>query len=191
MFLSLLSGWMLWSPACSRTHPIYFCSWMCILATRNISVTVFFPLPSVSYFSVSKYGMHFSSIHYGESDESTNVTPAAVPELVECSASLLDGAHHIAAALLRSARQQHRHPPSSCCSVPCCRPRCHDSAEPSSGTATEWHSCLAVLPPSSQTRPRITVTVLAGLKKLQPLQARQELQDDCNATGLLTSPAMT
>lgn len=99
MFLSLPSGQMFQSPARSRTHSICFCSWMCILETRNILVTVFFPLPPVSYFSESKYGMYFSSIHYGDSHEATNVTHAAVPELV--------GAHPAGMVVL-TGEQQHR-----------------------------------------------------------------------------------
>jgi len=68
-------------------------------------VTAFFPLPSVSYFSASKYGMHFSSIHYGESDESTSVTSAAVPELV--------GVQPAGLAMLTGQQWHHSAQPSS------------------------------------------------------------------------------
>lgn len=33
------------------------------------------------------------------------------------------------------------------------------------------------------------MALLAALMKAQPLQARQELQDECNATGLTTAAA--
>lgn len=131
--------------------------------------------------------MHFSSIHYGESDEPTNVTPAAVPELA---------GFRPASLVVLTAEQQ------------------HCSAQPGSSTGTlpppaalcpaAGHVAMTVVSPAqeqpqsdipallcSQMRPAITAPVLSGLKKLQPLQARQALQDDCNASGLLTSPAMT
>lgn len=157
MFLSLLLGWMLQSPACSRTHP-FASALECALWQLFFLSTICFVLFCIHI----RYVFHACPL-WRVTRDSCSCTWAGW-----CSASWLGGAHPRTAALLHSVRQQHRHPPSPCCSLPYCWPHCHDCAEPSSGTATEPHCCLATLPNTLQIQPTITVTVVAGGSPSRP-----------------------
>lgn len=130
------------------------------------------------------------TILYGESDKSTNVTPARVPELVGVQP---------AGSVVLTRWQWHRsaQPGSSTGTLPpaaLCPAASHITMTALSPAWEQPQSdspALLHFQAAPRMWPTITVTVLAGLKKLQPLQARQELQDDCSATGLLISPATT